>query len=108
MRKLIRPTREEFEKLKAQFSHSSVVARRRMPPEDTGQEVLYLQQHSEHHTPMIVTLVNGEQIKGWIEYYDLDIIRVTLARGPNRFIYKSDILFMFEDHTAMRRQRLTH
>jgi hypothetical protein len=105
MRKLIRPTREELEKLKKQYSHSSVVTRLRTPPEATGDEVNYLRQHSEHHTPMILKLASGEEVKGWIEYYDLHFVRVTVDRGPNRFVYKKDVLYMYEDLEAMRRRR---
>jgi len=107
MRKLIRPTREELDRLKKLSSHSSVVTRRRLPSDETGSETLYLQQHSQHQTPMIVRLTSGEEIRGWIEYYDLHFIRITVERGPNRFVFKRDILFMHEDLTALKRRRLT-
>jgi sRNA-binding regulator protein Hfq len=107
MRKLIRPTREEFDRLKKLSSHSSVVTRRRSPAAETGHETVYLQQHSQHQTPMVVRLTSGEEIRGWIEYYDLNFIRITMERGPNRFVFKHDILYMHEDMTALKRRRLT-
>ena len=105
MRKLIRPTREELEKLKTQFTHSSVVTKHRTPPDATGDEVNYLRQHSDHRTPMIIKLNSGEEVRGWIEYYDLHFVRLTVDRGPNRFVYKKDILYMHEDLEAMRRRK---
>jgi sRNA-binding regulator protein Hfq len=105
MRKLIRPTREELEKLKKQYTHSSVVAKLRTPPDATGDEANYLRQHSDHRTPMIVKLLNGEEVRGWIEYYDLHFVRLTVERGPNRFVYKKDILYLHEDLEAMRRRK---
>lgn len=106
MRKLIRPSHEEMERLKKQYSHTSIVARHRTPPDATGAEQTFLKLHSQLQTPMVVKIRSGEEIRGWIEYFDLHIIRITLQRGPNRFIYKRDILYIHEDPTAMRRRRI--
>ena len=108
MRKLIRPTREELDKLKRQYTHTSIVARHRTPAVSPGEEVHYLQQHAEHKTPMLVKLANGEEIRGWIEYYDLHFIRLTVTGGPNRFVFKKDIVYMHEDLEAMRRRKIPH
>lgn len=105
---MIRPTREELEKLKKQYQHTSVVARHRAPDPNPGNEAFYLQQHSEHKTPMLVKLTNGDEIHGWIEYYDLNFIRITVHNGPNRFLFKKDILFISEDMDAMRRRKIPH
>ena len=44
-----------------------------------------------------VKLTDGEEVKGWIEYYDKDIIRVTRDTQPNLFIYKSRVKYLYED-----------
>ena len=35
-------------------------------------------------------------MRGWIEYYDQKMIRLTREGEPNLFIYKHDILYISE------------
>jgi len=44
-----------------------------------------------------VKLIDGEEVRGWIEYYDKDIIRVTRDTQPNLFIYKNRVKYLYED-----------
>ena len=48
----------------------------------------------------MVKLVDGEEVRGWIEYYDKDIIRITRDTLPNLFIYKSRLKYLYEDPAA--------
>ncbi len=105
MRKLIRPTKEEMEKIRKQYSHIPVTAGPRTPKAVTGEEARYLQTHSQRQTPMLVTLTSGETIQGWIEYFDAHFVRITVTRGPNRFVYKKDILHVCEDPAFARKRR---
>ena len=68
-----------------------------MPPEDTGLEASYLKALGEKQTPVIVKLVGGESVRGWIEYYDANMIRLTREHTPNLFIYKHEIVYIAED-----------
>ena len=43
-----------------------------------------------------------EQLRGWIEYYDTNMIRLTREDGPNLFIYKHEILYI-ADESGRRR-----
>jgi host factor-I protein len=72
------------------------------PPDETGQEAQYLKALGEKQTPMAVKLLDGEVVRGWIEYYDQRMIRLTRDGQPNLFIFKHDIMYMFED-TGRRR-----
>lgn len=105
MRKLIRPTREEMERLKKTLNHSSVVVRHRTPESFTGEEARYLQLHADHKIPIVVKLHSGEEVKGWVEYYDLNFVRITVAQGANRFLYKREILYLSEAPAAHRHRR---
>ena len=67
------------------------------PPEGTGQEAAYLKQLGEKQTVVTVKLKGGESFRGWIEYYDANMIRLTRDNQPNLFIYKHDILYIGED-----------
>ncbi len=61
------------------------------PPGETGQEALYLQSLSERKISVSVKLRDGEVVKGWIEYFDDGMLRLTREGKPNLFIYKHQI-----------------
>ncbi len=61
------------------------------PPGETGQEALYLKSLSERKIPVTVKLRDGETVKGWIEYFDDGMLRLTRENKPNLFIYKHQI-----------------
>jgi host factor-I protein len=67
------------------------------PPEETGMEASYLKALGERQMPVLVKLVDGEQVRGWIEYYDVSMIRLTREHAPNLFIYKHQIAYIAED-----------
>jgi len=71
-------------------------------PEVTHREGEYIDKLSKAKTPVVVKLIDGEEVRGWIEYYDKDIIRITRATEPNLFIYKSRVKYLFEDPDARR------
>jgi host factor-I protein len=64
--------------------------------EQTHAETLYLTQLIQDKKPVIVKLVNDDEISGWIEYYDKNFIRLTRDNAPNVFIYKDQIKFIIE------------
>jgi host factor-I protein len=73
---------------------SPLSARRRSkapPPGDTGQEALYLRSLSDRQVSVIVKLRDGEAVRGWIEYFDDSMVRLTREGAPNLFIYKHQI-----------------
>ncbi len=73
---------------------SPISSRRRSkapPPGDTGQEALYLRSLSDRQVVVIVKLRDGETVRGWIEYFDDAMLRLTREGAPNLFIYKSQI-----------------
>ena len=72
----------------------SPISRRRSknpPPGETGQEALYLRSLSERKVPVAVKLRDGDVVKGWIEYFDDGMLRLTREGKPNLFIYKNQI-----------------
>jgi host factor-I protein len=71
--------------------------RRQSAPETTFREAEYIDRLSKNRTPVVVKLIDGEEIRGWIEYYDKDIIRITRELQPNLFIYKNRVKYLYED-----------
>jgi host factor-I protein len=61
------------------------------PPGETGQEALYLRSLSERQIQVAVKLRDGEVVRGWIEYFDEGMLRLTREGLPNLFIYKHQI-----------------
>ncbi|MDR3723139.1 MAG: RNA chaperone Hfq [Terracidiphilus sp.] len=61
------------------------------PPGETGQEALYLRSLSDRQVSVQVKLRDGETVRGWIEYFDDGMLRLTRDGQPNLFIYKQQI-----------------
>ena len=66
------------------------------PPGDTGQEALYLRSLSDRQVNIQVKLRDGETVRGWIEYFDEGMLRLTREGKPNLFIYKHQIRTIME------------
>jgi len=79
--------------------------RRQAAPETTFREAEYIDRLSKNRTPVVVKLIDGEEVRGWIEYYDKDIIRITRDTQPNLFIYKNRVKYLYEDPAANSRTR---
>ncbi len=61
------------------------------PPGETGQEALYLRSLSDRQVNVVIKLNDGETVRGWIEYFDDGMLRLTRDGKPNLFIYKHQI-----------------
>jgi host factor-I protein len=72
------------------------------PPEETFEEAAYLKNLGEKQKPVTIKLLDGEVVKGWIEYYDKNMVRVTREGAPNLFIFKHQIMYIAEE--AARRK----
>ena len=79
--------------------------RRQAAPETTFREAEYIDRLSKSRTPVVVKLIDGEEVRGWIEYYDKDIIRITRETQPNLFIYKNRVKYLYEDPASNSRTR---
>ena len=79
--------------------------RRQMAVETTYRETEYLTWLSTNRIPVVVKLVDGTEERGWIEYYDRDIIRLTRTGGSNLFIFKERVKYLYEEPTSFMRQR---
>ena len=65
-------------------------------PAITLAEAEDLQQLADQHVLVRVRLVGDEEHLGRIEFFDVDFIRLTCEDGPNLFIYKHDIKYLYE------------
>lgn len=68
------------------------------PPEQTNAENFYYQKQMQSRTPMVIVLRDGEEVRGVIEWYDRNCIKVNREDGePNLMIYKPAIKYMFKE-----------
>jgi host factor-I protein len=67
------------------------------PPDETFEEAAYLKLLGEKQKPVSIKLADGEVVRGWIEYYDRNMVRLTREGAPNLFIFKHDIMYIAED-----------
>ncbi len=59
---------------------------------------------SERQIPVSIKLRDGEIVKGWIEYFDDMMVRLTREGKPNLFIYKSQIRTIAETSDVPNRR----
>jgi host factor-I protein len=67
------------------------------PPESTNEEAAYLKRLAEKQSPITLKLINGETLRGFIEYYDRNMLRLTRQGKPNLFIFKHQIAYLAEE-----------
>lgn len=67
------------------------------PPEETFEEAAYLKLLGEKQRAVTIKLADGEVVRGWIEYYDKNMVRLTREGAPNLFIFKHDIMYIAEE-----------
>ena len=99
-RKLIRPDLTELKKDAAPRS----LRRKSSPPEQTNAEEFYYLKQMAAKTPMVVVLVDGEELHGWIEWYDKSAIKFNRHDGPNLLLPKHSIRYMFKEEELRRRR----
>jgi RNA chaperone Hfq len=70
--------------------------RRQVPPENTSAEAFYYVKQMTSRTPMVVMLDNGLELRGHIEWYDRNCIKVNREGLPNLLVYKHAIKYMYK------------
>lgn len=67
------------------------------PPEMTNAENFYYLKQMEAKTPMVLVMTDGEEIRGWIEWYDRSCLKVNREDAPNLLIQKRCIKYLFKE-----------
>jgi host factor-I protein len=76
---------------------SPAPAKKAPPSEQTNAENFYYQKQMQTKTPMVVVLRDGEEVHGYIEWYDKQCIKLNRIGAPNLMIYKPAIKYMFKE-----------
>jgi host factor-I protein len=67
------------------------------PPDQTNAENFYYVKQMQARTPVAVVLTDGEVLRGVVEWYDRDCIKLTRFGNPNLLIYKHSIKYLYKD-----------
>ena len=104
-RKLIRPSLADARREAG--GPRTTLSRKLVPPEQTNAEAFYYLKQMQTRTLIVVRLLDGEEIRGWIEWYDKDVIKVNREGAPNLLIPKHAIKYVFkqEEERQYRRRR---
>jgi len=66
------------------------------PPEVTNAENFYYLKQMNSRTPMVITMNDGEEIRGCIEWYDKTCLKVNRDGAPNLLIQKQWIKYVYK------------
>ena len=94
-RKLIRPS---LTQLKEQLPARP---QRRRPPslnQHTNAENFYYVKQIQNRTPMVVVLQDGESVRGTIDWYDKNSIRLNRESEPGLLLLKHFIKYMYKEN----------
>ena len=67
------------------------------PPEITHAENFYWIKQMQSRTPMVVVLEDGEVLRGIVEWYDRECIKLTRQGSPNVMVFKRTIKYVHKD-----------
>ncbi len=101
-RKLIRPSMTET---RERFPSRSTGRRKQAPAEQTNAESYYYLKQMQGRTSMVVVLMDGTELTGWIEWYDKNCIKLNRNDAPNLLLFKHSIKFMFKEEELRGRRR---
>jgi host factor-I protein len=72
------------------------------PPESTSAENFYYLKQMSAKTPMVIVMTDGEEIHGWIEWYDRNCLKVNRDNAPNLLVQKRYIKYLFKEEELGR------
>ncbi|HVT04613.1 MAG TPA: hypothetical protein VHL58_14700 [Thermoanaerobaculia bacterium] len=67
------------------------------PPDQTNAENFYYLKQMSSKTPMVIVMTDGEEIRGWIEWYDKSCLKVNRDGAPNLLVQKRCIKYLFKE-----------
>ena len=92
-----RPSSEDRREPRAAQQPSPVQVKKRIPPpNETNAEIFYYKKQIDAHTPMVIVLLDGEEIEGTIEWYDRGALKVNRKSAPNLLVLKRNVKYMYK------------
>ena len=94
-RKLIRPSLAE---IKEQLTVRQPRTKRPATSDQTNAENFYYLKQIQNKTPMVIVLQDGETLKGSIEWYDKNSIKLNRPAEPPLLLLKHYIKYMYKEN----------
>jgi sRNA-binding regulator protein Hfq len=92
-----RERERERPQVRAAQQHTPVQVKKRIPPPtETNAEIFYYKKQIDAHTPMVLVLLDGEEIEGTIEWYDRGALKVNRKGAPNLLVLKRNIKYIYK------------
>jgi len=91
------PNHQPAERRDRDRDRSAAPGKKGPPTEQTNAENFYYQKQMQSKTPMVVVLRDGEEVRGYIEWYDKNCIKLNRSGAANLMIYKPAIKYMFKE-----------
>jgi host factor-I protein len=73
------------------------VRRKPVPGDQTNAENFYYVKQMQNRTPMVVVLGDGEELRGVIEWYDKNSIKLNRDAQPGVLVLKHSIKYMYKE-----------
>jgi host factor-I protein len=99
-RRLIRPSLTEVKEqgpMPRAIHAAAAQQKKPTPPEQTHAESFYWVKQMQARTPVAIVLMDGEVLRGVVEWYDRDCIKLTRFGSPNLLVYKQTIKYLYKD-----------
>lgn len=97
-RKLFRPRLQAVKRQNTgQPIYGMTPPKKATPPERTFAEDFYWIKQMPTYTPMTIMLVDGETVRGVVEWYDHDCIKLRRDEGPTLLIFKHAIRYVCKE-----------
>lgn len=97
-RKLIRPSLAEIKEQMTVRPPRSHNHKRPSPNDQTNAENFYYVKQMQNKTPMVIVLMDGETIRGVIEWYDKNCIKLNRSAEPPLLVLKHYIKYMYKEN----------
>ena len=91
-----REPRESSSSSSGAAAAAAALGRKKIPPAETSAEIFYYKKQMDQHTPMVIVLLDGEEVEGTIEWYDRSALKINRKGAPNIMLLKHNIKYMFK------------
>jgi host factor-I protein len=97
-RRLFRPSFQDVkEQVQNRPPQGPVPSKKPAPPELTHAENFYWVKQMQARTPMTIVMMDGEVLRGTVEWYDRDCIKLTRIGSANLLIFKQAIKYVYKE-----------
>lgn len=88
--------RDRYNKNYDKSGHYAESGGKQPPPSETHAETFYYKKQMDARTQMVFVLQDGEEIEGIIDWYDLDVLKISRTDAPKILLLKHNIKYLYK------------